>query len=236
MTATLVSSPTELQLTASPFLSHYFLNQQFLNNKSSRANPTKKEDSQSSAAAALTSIWGALLEALPQGVMVFSRDLKLVYLNQKASRVCQLLAAGDRQPIHPPLVISEICHRLLKSNAVESQLMLMECQTVHEQTIRVRANWLALNPGGMATVQESPYILVLLENCNETLQGELRIEQQKYDLTEREAEIWMLLRQEYSYQDIAERLQISLNTVKTHVKNVYAKRRSSQGREQVVLF
>ncbi len=42
----------------------------------------------------------------------------------------------------------------------------------------------------------------------------------------------MLLRQEYTYQEIARVLQISLNTVKTHVKNVYAKRRSFHGQEK----
>jgi ATP/maltotriose-dependent transcriptional regulator MalT len=79
---------------------------------------------------------------------------------------------------------------------------------------------------------QQPYILILLENCNDLLQEEVRIERKKYDLTEREAEVWMLLRQEYSYQDVAKLLQISLNTVKTHVKNVYAKKRSCQGREK----
>jgi DNA-binding CsgD family transcriptional regulator len=64
----------------------------------------------------------------------------------------------------------------------------------------------------------------------------MRIQQKKYDLTEREAEIWMLLRKEYTYQDIAKILQISLNTVKTHVKNIYAKRRTSQGEEKVLVL
>jgi DNA-binding CsgD family transcriptional regulator len=57
-----------------------------------------------------------------------------------------------------------------------------------------------------------------------------------YDLTEREAEICLLLRKEYTYQEIAKVLQISLNTVKTHVKNIYAKRRSYQGEEKILVL
>ena len=42
-------------------------------------------------------------------------------------------------------------------------------------------------------------------------------------LTARETEILRALEDGLSYQRIAERLYISLNTVRTHVKNVYAK-------------
>jgi DNA-binding CsgD family transcriptional regulator len=126
----------------------------------------------------------------------------------------------------------------------------MECQMTNGQTVRISARWFypgathingkmieANNGIGSAGMPEQdgyrqPYILVFLENCADSLKEELRIEQRKYDLTEREAEIWMLLRQEYTYQEIAKMLQISLNTVKTHVKNVYAKRRSFQGQER----
>jgi ATP/maltotriose-dependent transcriptional regulator MalT len=123
---------------------------------------------------------------------------------------------------------------------------VMECQASAGQTIRISARWLdlpvqreAVVPHAGSNVQAGEFgqqrqacILLLLEDCNDLLQEELRIERKKYDLTEREAEVWMLLRQEYSYQDIAKMLQISLNTVKTHVKNVYAKKRSCQGREK----
>lgn len=68
-------------------------------------------------------------------------------------------------------------------------------------------------------------MVVFLEDRQETQLEDLRLQKEQYDLTERETEIWMLLQQEYSYQEIARRLQISLNTVKTHVKNIYAKRR-----------
>jgi WD40 repeat protein len=46
---------------------------------------------------------------------------------------------------------------------------------------------------------------------------------QKHGLTPREQDIWLLYRTNYSYKQIANELNISLNTVKKHMKNIYAK-------------
>ncbi len=197
----------------------------------------------------LSVIWANVLELLQQGVIVTSRHLKPVYANAKAKELCQHLTDTEATTAELPLVVSEICHRLLRENVSTNHPLVMECQSVMGQTMRISARWL---PAGMAgldgncpkvladdkeslsgtNVYRQAYILVMLENCYDQLREELRIEQKKYDLTEREAEIWMLLRQEYTYQEIARMLQISLNTVKTHVKNVYAKRRSFQGQDK----
>ncbi|XHX80398.1 MAG: helix-turn-helix transcriptional regulator [Stenomitos frigidus ULC029] len=180
-------------------------------------------------APALSLIQSSLLESLHQGVIVTSRSLKPLYWNARGRLLCQHLTGGDVQPLELPTAVSEMCRRLMRDERLGDRPLILECQTATGQTIRMNARWLHL-PDDRATQQ--PYILILLENCNDLLQEEVRIERKKYDLTEREAEVWMLLRQEYSYQDVAKLLQISLNTVKTHVKNVYAKKRSCQGREK----
>jgi DNA-binding CsgD family transcriptional regulator len=46
----------------------------------------------------------------------------------------------------------------------------------------------------------------------------------KYGLTPREAEVWLLRRAKYALKEIATELSISLNTVKKHIKNIHAKR------------
>lgn len=181
-------------------------------------------------------LWSSLLESLPQGVVVLSRGLQPVYFNQKAKECAQLLGAGVPEL---PSVISEVCHRLLRQSGADRPIVV-ECQVARNETLRISARWLAaFQPGQGCEVRHSQpkddrptYILVFLENCTEALRQELHIEQQKYDLTDRESEVWVLLRQEYSYQEIAKLLQISLNTVKTHVKNVYAKKRSCMDREK----
>lgn len=176
----------------------------------------------------------SLLESLNQGVIVTSRSLNALYWNAKARSLCQHLSGSEFPPLELPAEVSEVCHRLMREHRRSDRPCVMECQTPTKQTIRISARCLELGGAQAADVERhrQPYILVLLENCNDLLHEEIRIERKKYDLTEREAEVWLLLRQEYSYQEIAKMLQISLNTVKTHIKNVYAKKRSCQGREK----
>ena len=174
--------------------------------------------------------WIALAESLREGVMVISRQMKPVYLNQQAKETCQKLANGNRQMAVIPSAISEVCHLLIRNVNSGPFPLAIECQTVESETIRLRASWLNLPTSDAECLQFSAhqYILVFLENRNQILQEELQFDQQKYQFTDREMEIWALLRQDYSYQDIAKTLQISLNTVKTHVKNIYAKKRWTQ--------
>lgn len=166
-----------------------------------------------------------LAEAMREGVMVLCRNLKPLYLNRQAQELCKILSEPHHHWGVVPGAISEICHKLIKSGSSTTQPLVLEYQTSEGQTIRIRASWLNVEAGENGDRQ---YILVFLENRDEILQEELQFEQQKYQLTDREMEIWRLLRQEYSYQDIAATLHISLNTVKTHVKNIYAKKRWNQ--------
>lgn len=185
-----------------------------------------------------------LIEALPQGVIVVCRNFKPMYWNGKANDLCRTLLDVELSSRELPIEILEVCYRLLREQCAVNSSLVMECQTSTGYAIRVTVRWLQPTTVRPCSAQasttfaleehEAPQgsMLVFLENRNEVLRQELQIERQKYDLTEREAEIWMLLRQEYTYQEIAKLLQISLNTVKTHVKNVYAKKRSCQGKDK----
>jgi len=173
--------------------------------------------------------WMALAESLREGVMVISRHVKPIYMNQQAKEISQKLSVGDRHLSILPLEISEICYRLIKQGIGDQQSIVTECFTAEQQTIRIRASWVNLDSAhANLPASENQHILIFLENRYQILQEDLQFEQKKYQLTDREIEIWSLLRQEYSYQDIAEKLHITLNTVKTHVKNIYAKKRWHQ--------
>jgi DNA-binding NarL/FixJ family response regulator len=56
---------------------------------------------------------------------------------------------------------------------------------------------------------------------------------EKLGLTPREHEVLQLIAQGYSNQEIAERLYVSLNTVKTHVSNLLAKLESERRTQAV---
>lgn len=174
----------------------------------------------------------ALVELLPGGVLVVSQQLRPVYLNSKAKELCQrLLPSAQEIQQRLPEIVVEACHQLIREGVSKTESLIVEYSEEQGCTIRLRLSWLPTNDG-----RDQPYIVVLLEDCYEALSEELRLDRKKYELTEREAEIWMLLRREYTYQEIAEFLQISLNTVKTHVKNVYAKRRSTLGQTKIWYF
>lgn len=57
----------------------------------------------------------------------------------------------------------------------------------------------------------------------------------KYDLSPREIELLQLLVKGYSYKMIASSLFISLATVQSHIRNIYAKLHVNCGREAVVI-
>ncbi len=217
-----------------------------------------------------------VLELMPQGVLVVSPNLNLLYCNQKAKKICFTTLATAVCSAQLPSSVLEVCHRMIREDSPTQRTLVQDYLAANGQTIRVTVQWLETasdqktrvfdktklidrdrdsqeadqtypdqplrttipfasqryTNGKHATSWEalSP-IVVFLENCDEVLQEDLRVQRKKYDLTERESEIWLLLRKEQSYQEIAEALQISLNTVKTHVKNIYAKRRSCQDQE-----
>lgn len=176
-----------------------------------------------------------VFELLPQGVLVLSTSQQAMYWNLKAQHLCRDAFHSPCLGTSLPTAILDICHRLQRHDRTHSTPLVMDYPTTSAQVIRVRARWLHLSPGGEPSVWgRSPFaqplpqeslMVVFLEDRQETQLEDLRLQKEQYDLTERETEIWMLLQQEYSYQEIARRLQISLNTVKTHVKNIYAKRR-----------
>jgi DNA-binding CsgD family transcriptional regulator len=182
----------------------------------------------------LGTVHSKLIELVREGVLIVSQKLEPIYLNIKAREICQKLCDSDRSSTQLPPILSHMSHQLLNNFSTETDPMIVDYQVCGEQTIRIRAYQLQYSPEQRLGALDSDchYILVFLEDRNVTLNEELKIDQKKYDLTERETQILHLLSQAYSYQEIANKLQISLNTVKFHVKNINSKRRSQSDNER----
>ena len=175
----------------------------------------------------------ALIESFDRGIVLLSQKGQPFYLNRKAKELCQQLGNSNERSNNLPPVITEIHHQLTNNRGFENQICVLECQGTEEQTIRI---WgLDFNLKFDEDFSQGRFILIVIENRNETLQQEMRIEQKKYNLTERETQIWKLRLQRYTYQEIAKCLKISLNTVKFHLKNIYAKRLSAYSKEIIIL-
>jgi DNA-binding CsgD family transcriptional regulator len=169
----------------------------------------------------------AILEQMPQGVAVLSPQGSPLYLNRLGHQICDRFTVTlEGISLWQSIVqaLPQDCRR---------DLIVQDVQPVQGQVIRLQ--WMSVTVGDRRTVSD-PAWLLLMEDRNARLLGEMRQEQQRYSLTEREAQIWVLLKLDHSYQDIAHQLGISLNTVKTHVKNVYVKRRNHTDAPVPILF
>ncbi|MEM6755144.1 MAG: LuxR C-terminal-related transcriptional regulator [Cyanobacteria bacterium P01_C01_bin.38] len=162
----------------------------------------------------------AVIESFVDGIFILTTQGELVHANERARSICQ----GE-----VPLEIRRICQSLNESRQLfpnQNISIESEIETESEVKIRVRVRWLQANESN------NDYLIVTLEDRKQTNQSMAISEAKKYALTERETEVWLLRRANYSYQEIAEELYITINTVKKHLKNIYAKQQLSMNNYQ----
>lgn len=162
----------------------------------------------------------AILDNWIDGILVLTQDGKCLHSNSLARRICDRIAKDYPCIGQVPEEIWHVCQILIKScrdfpgrPVVESELELRQSY----EHFRIRARWLDLGNNA------DPHILIILENQTHSKQNLAITEVIKYDLSPREADVWELHRVGYTYQEIAAKLHIALNTVKKHMKNTYAK-------------
>ena len=165
-------------------------------------------------------IEAAILDNWIDGILVLTQDGQCVHSNSLARRICDRIAKEYPCVGAIPEEIWRVCQILIKScrdfpgrPVVESELELRQSY----EHFRIRARWLRVNNNA------EPKILIVLENQTHSKQNLAITEVIKYDLSPREADVWELYRIGYTYQEIAAKLHIALNTVKKHMKNTYAK-------------
>jgi DNA-binding CsgD family transcriptional regulator len=164
----------------------------------------------------------AVIEGFIDGILIVNPQGEILESNSRARELCQLSTANPVLPIQ----VKEVCEALIESQTLfPSQPIIPESEAVIGQAnLRIRVRW--LNPDNQENASPGfSYLLVTLEDRQQTLQNVAIADTQKYALTAREAEIWEMRLQGQSYQAIASQLYITQNTVKKHVKNILAKRR-----------
>ena len=165
----------------------------------------------------------AVIENLEDGILILNNVGELFHANASGSRMCAYLFQ-EKHPekfIHP--VISRLCQSLMENQSfIDDKLNIRSDEIVVNQSevFRIRVRLMNLN------ISSFPYFLVTIENRGESLKNVAIAEVRKYNLTPREAEIWSLYKAKYSYKDIANKLYITINTVKKHMKNIHAKRQA----------
>ena len=171
-----------------------------------------------------------VLEGFIDGVLILNTQGELVHSNETARVLCEQLTPNSKYLKVVPQEIWRVCQALKDSDefyAHQSVIIDSEITTSNSTTFRIRARWLKLR------ISEQPYILVTLEDQRQSIHSIALAEVQKYGLTAREAEVWLLRRVNYSYKEIAAELFVTLNTVKKHMKNIRAKQQMAMMMEEM---
>jgi DNA-binding CsgD family transcriptional regulator len=150
------------------------------------------------------------------GILVLSEQQEVMYANTIASSICTQLVKAEELL---PKKLQQVCEALVESKDVcgERPVMIESDVDAGESKFRVRAQWLNLE------TTPRPCILLRLQDQNQSIYGLESAEAQKWNLTPREMEVWLLRRAGYKRKAIATVLCIAENTVKKHLQNIQFK-------------
>jgi DNA-binding CsgD family transcriptional regulator len=164
-----------------------------------------------------------VIEDLIDGILIVTEEGKLTYANNCAQRILRQLNSTESLPTLIPKEIWHICHSLIESRHLfPNQYWLIESKIFVGSSIafNVQARWLKVQGG------ERSCILLSIRDRYQDIKEMVNEESQKYGLTCREKEVWLLHRANYTYKQVAGELCITPNTVKKHMKNIYSKQKA----------
>lgn len=161
-----------------------------------------------------------IVENFEDGILILTETGELIHGNASGYSICNQINQYSLTESLVPSLIWNCCQSLLKNQMYcDNSTIWSEDITIEPSLIirlRVRKFHLELS--------QQTYLLVTIENRNQSLKNIVFSEANQYNLTEREAEIWSLYRAQSSYKQIADRLYITVNTVKKHLKNIRVKK------------
>lgn len=167
----------------------------------------------------------AVIESFVDGILILTSEGELLHTNECAREMCRQLGLDSLEDKIPTEIL-RVCKSLIESRELfPSERIFMEVEVEKSKAVklRIRAQWLHSDGS------EKDYIIITLEDCYEASQNIAIADAKKYGLTEREAQVWLLRRANFSYKEIAKHLYITINTVKKHLKNIYAKQEEGSG-------
>jgi DNA-binding CsgD family transcriptional regulator len=167
-----------------------------------------------------------VIEELLDGILVLTEQRELVHANECARRILRLLNRGKSQVSLVPQEIWHVCQTLIESrNLFPGQHWILETKIFIDSTVtfNVKVRWIKLPPF------ETPCLLLLIRDQYQSIKAIANEEALKYGLTDRETEIWLLHRANYTYKQISTELYITPNTVKKHMKSIHVKQKQYLG-------
>ncbi|MER3494533.1 MAG: helix-turn-helix transcriptional regulator [Mastigocladus sp. ERB_26_2] len=161
-----------------------------------------------------------ILDSFVDGVLILTTQRQLIYANEYALDICHQFRQNTQNKNIVPDEIWCFCKSMIESRKLFTKgnvSIEIEIDVNEQVKLRVRARWLDWDKSNQR------FLLLTLEDCQQTSHSIAIADAKKYGLTEREAQIWILRRANFTYREIADQLYITINTVKKHLKNIYAK-------------
>ena len=163
----------------------------------------------------------AIFDTILDGILIVNEIGDRLKSTFSADKICSQLTPNPSIP-DLPKEIWKMCEVLIKSRqeyADDFGLVEEEIKTEQFPLLYIRACWWCL------PTSKNPHILITFEDRYSANCSMARTESVKYELTPRESEVWQLSRNNSPYKEIANKLFISRDTVKKHLKNIRMKKR-----------
>ncbi len=164
------------------------------------------------------------LTKLTNGVLIITEGKKLLYANECACRLLRQISRDRQSPETIPKEISYLCKSISEAHRqFTGQHWVMKTKICISSSVNfsVTARYMKLETLGR-------HCIVLEMRDHYQLIKNIAIEEaNEYGLTERETEIWLLQRANYTYKQIASELFIAPNTVKKHMQNIHLKQKAN---------
>ena len=164
------------------------------------------------------------LTKLTSGILIITEGRQLLYANECACRILRQILRERQSSEVIPKEISYLCKSIGEVRwQFPGQHWVMKTKICISSSVNfsVTARYMKLD-----TLGKNCIVLEMKDQC-QLLKGVAMEEAKKYGLTERETEIWILQRSNYTYKQIASELFIAPNTVKKHMQNIHLKQKAS---------
>jgi len=169
-----------------------------------------------------TTLLSSAVEDLLNGILIFTAQKEFIYANDSARQTLSMIRFNGSTVETIPKEILHICQALIQSRRLfPNQYWSIRSEVLLDPLIAldVEARWL-----NVVSENES-FLLLSIKDLHQLAQKMVIEEAQKYGLTLRQKEIWLLHRANKTYKQIAIQLGITTNTVKKHLASIRVKQR-----------
>jgi hypothetical protein len=164
------------------------------------------------------------LTKLTNGILIVTEGQQLLYANECACRILRQIYQERSSGEGIPREISYLCNSIANiPRQFPGQHWITKTKICINSsvTFSVTARYMRLDSLGQHCV------VLEMKDQYQLVKNIALEEAQTYGLTDRETEIWLLQRANYSYKQIASELFIAQNTVKKHMQNIHLKQKTA---------